>query len=75
MLKLLLILLAIDNLVLMCKWVCNHDNNDLKKYFFDQNKIVLEIPHLQLDITEPLKRDVTMRGESFFILLFAVVIK
>lgn len=62
MMKLLMILLTMDHLVLMCKWVCNNEKN-LNKYSINQNNIILEIPNLELDITNFQKKDVQIRGE------------
>lgn len=70
MLKLLLIVLVHVNIVLMCRWVCIDENNNIKKHFFNQSKFVVEFPHHDIDLTEFQKREnKKLPGELSFSIL------
>lgn len=62
MIKLFMILLTIDHLVLMCKLVCNSEE-ELNKHSIEQNNIILQIPNHELDITNYQRKEFQIRGK------------
>lgn len=52
MLKLLVILLIFLDGVYMCRWVCIDKNNNIKKRYFNQTEVTLEIPKREITLPE-----------------------
>lgn len=50
MFKFLITVFALVNGVLLCKWVCVDKNNNIKKYYFNQSEVVLELPKREISL-------------------------
>lgn len=52
MFRFFIMVLTCANMVFMCKWVCIDKNNNIKKYYFNQSAVKLEIPKHAISIPE-----------------------